>query len=426
MPRAHNQGLRHVHGGPARHGWGRGFVPVPYRLGFIGDSIMQRNHSMGSTGGLALGQAVGEVNWAQALYPHFEMDTWFDASDSRYFAGMNDGVSGNKSADVLARVEALKDRRPGVVLVAIGINDVLQGVSAATAAANIEAICDYYLGFGIKVIVGTVRPAGADAIPDEDERLTELTDLNTAIRDYADATDNVTLWDAYEAYDNGSGRPISGVMSDGVHLTRTGAPLGGRSLAQVIATVIDTSYSDVPTGTSLSPNPTLTGTSGVEGGRASGDTATSWRFASSGTGTCTAVTSKDGSDKQVVTFSPQADGASAEYFLLSRSSGGVAVTPGNWIRTYARVRLSAWSGWRGVMHQSTLSIGLANTDANSVIDAPEEMVLNIIGPPHQVLESQTTVAPVLRFDIDGEAEGSGVATIEHWGIYEVPDPRPSH
>jgi lysophospholipase L1-like esterase len=422
--------MRIVNG--ARHhnqsGAGGGSSLFPNRLGFIGDSIMERNHLMNTGGTVSLGQGVGEVNWAHAYHPYFEMDTWYDTSvPVRFAAGMNDGISGEDSSDLLTRLAPLVARRPSTVLVSIGTNDVLQSVAPATALANIQAICAFYLAQDIRVILATVRPFGVAGIPDADARLTILADLNTAIRSYAAATFNVTLWDAYAAYDDGSGRPKAGYLNaDDVHLARTGAQFAGRDLASVIASV-SWSSSDVPTGINLATNAALTGTGGVEGGRVTGDTATSWRFASSGAGTATAVNSKDGSDRQVVTFTPQAAGESAEAFLLSRSSGGVALTPGNWIKTHARVRLSAWDGWRGVMHQNMPTAGLANTSATAVIDAPNEQVLDIISPPHLVTAGVVSTSPVLRFDIDGtKVGGSGTAIIEHFGIYEVPDPRPSH
>lgn len=403
--------------------------PVLGRLGFLGDSIMQSNHSFPGSGGYA--QTLGlEVAWAHAYWPYFDIATWYDAAVSTiYFTGMNGGILGNTSANVLARVEPMRRRRPGVLLLSVGTNDVGNSVAAATTMANIQAICDYFLSFGSKIILSTVRPRGSASYPDGDARITLALDLNDLIRTYAAITSGVTLWDVYNVYNDGAGRPISGYIgADGIHPGRTGGQVAGRDLASVIATVMGAGVSDIPTGTSLASNDVMSGTGGGKLTRVTGSTADAWSLGASGTGTATAVASKDGNGKQVLTVSPQAAGQSSETFLLTRAVGGVTVTPGTWIRTYTKLKLSAWDGWRGIYHTATPgSGGLAAPGTTEVMDVPTEQTFYLIGPAWLVTAGTTSVPLIFRVGIDGtKTGGSGVLTVEQHGIYVVDDPRLSH
>ena len=82
----------------------------------------------------------------------------------------NLGVNGYTSADVIRReLPALRDLDPEFATLLIGVNDVVQGVAAATYAANVEHILETLLArFGPAHIVTvatpdyTVTPAGAD------------------------------------------------------------------------------------------------------------------------------------------------------------------------------------------------------------------------------------------------------------------------
>jgi hypothetical protein len=69
------------------------------RVGYIGDSILQGNNLAAPDGLLITAQANREITWTRALYPHFDIDTWIDLTDSfRHFSGMNAGLSGDTSA----------------------------------------------------------------------------------------------------------------------------------------------------------------------------------------------------------------------------------------------------------------------------------------------------------------------------------------
>jgi acyl-CoA hydrolase len=70
---------------------------------------------------------------------------------------VNGGVSGDTTAQALARLPALLERhRPALVIVGIGGNDFLRQMSAATAKDNIRAICRAATAAGAQVMLVAV------------------------------------------------------------------------------------------------------------------------------------------------------------------------------------------------------------------------------------------------------------------------------
>ncbi|WP_227429495.1 GDSL-type esterase/lipase family protein [Psychrobacter sp. I-STPA6b] len=65
----------------------------------------------------------------------------------------NEGVNGNTSADVLARLDGIIAQKPDLVLLGIGGNDVLRRVQPATTKANITQIVQRLKSANIPVVL---------------------------------------------------------------------------------------------------------------------------------------------------------------------------------------------------------------------------------------------------------------------------------
>jgi acyl-CoA thioesterase-1 len=79
---------------------------------------------------------------------------------------INGGVSGNTSADALARLPALLDEhQPQLVLVTLGGNDMLRKLPAGQTVANLERMLDMARSKGAKVVLlATPKPSLAGAV----------------------------------------------------------------------------------------------------------------------------------------------------------------------------------------------------------------------------------------------------------------------
>jgi lysophospholipase L1-like esterase len=237
------------------------------RVGYIGDSILQGNNLAAPDGLLITAQANREITWTRALYPHFDIDTWIDLTDSfRHFSGMNAGLSGDTSAHVRARMNAPGSASPDMMIVSVGINSVTFGVSAHSIQSDLQAICQFYLQRGIKVILSNIRPISAEFIPDGDPQFTVRSDVNAWIREFATTTPDVVFWDVAAAYDDGSGRPIAGYTADDLHPSSLGSQHAAFSLAPIMQRLVKPADQRAgPDTIDFFPNGRLAGNRGTAG-----------------------------------------------------------------------------------------------------------------------------------------------------------------
>ncbi len=89
----------------------------------------------------------GEESYPWQLSDRLE-SSWY------HYEVINGGVSGNTSADLLSRAELYLDQDPNIVILVIGWNDGLRGMSTEALEKNILAIADIFLDQGIPVVLG--------------------------------------------------------------------------------------------------------------------------------------------------------------------------------------------------------------------------------------------------------------------------------
>lgn len=141
--------------------------PVTFSPTMIGRTTVYES-TPGSAEIVMLGDSITDWgNWNEAL-PNLKL--------------INRGVTGDTSAGVLARVAEAVQRKPKVVVLMIGVNDILQGRSPGTVARNIEQIVRTLRENQIHVILQSVlllsREAGFGANP-------HIKHLNLLLRDVA-------------------------------------------------------------------------------------------------------------------------------------------------------------------------------------------------------------------------------------------------
>jgi acyl-CoA thioesterase-1 len=76
------------------------------------------------------------------------------------FRVVNAGVSGDTTGTALRRLPAVVARRPAIVIVALGANDGLRGVSVATMRENLSRVIREFRGAGAQVLL-----CGMEALP---------------------------------------------------------------------------------------------------------------------------------------------------------------------------------------------------------------------------------------------------------------------
>jgi lysophospholipase L1-like esterase len=140
----------------------------------------------------------------------------------------NAGVSGNTTAQMLARIDAdVIALAPDLCVVLAGTNDVGTAVATATSIANITAMVDRLQSAGIRPVLCTIPPR-------DDGFLTAIAALNAAVKETA-ARRGLTLLDFHAALvDSTDGGYVSTYTSDGVHPIRAGY----KAMAALMNTVL--------------------------------------------------------------------------------------------------------------------------------------------------------------------------------------------
>jgi len=113
-----------------------------------------------------LGDSITEgIDW-QELFPKVKM--------------LNRGISGDTSKGVLNRLNEIIDRRPRVVFLMIGINDLRSGIQASAVAANIRSIVDTLRRESIRLVLQSTLYVTAHYAPLNDR----VNKLNRLLADF--------------------------------------------------------------------------------------------------------------------------------------------------------------------------------------------------------------------------------------------------
>lgn len=134
----------------------------------------------------------------------------------------NAGIGGNKTSDMLARIDAdVISRGPAWVSEMSGINDVINGVPTATIIANKRQIWARLRAAGINVLALTTLPLESGHAAFSAANQQKILDINAAIRDECATQPGMIFCDAYSAIINSNsttGQPNTGRLnSDHVH-----------------------------------------------------------------------------------------------------------------------------------------------------------------------------------------------------------------
>jgi lysophospholipase L1-like esterase len=135
------------------------------------------------------------------------------------------GVGGDKTADMLARVDKSLALNPHFVIIMGGTNDLANGdIPLATTQANIRDMCTRVESYGAVPVLCTVPPSSFS--------LEQRDILNAWIAEYANSK-GYDLIDFYSVIDNpsnpGHSNPLL-VMSDGLHPNVAGYSAMGKAI----------------------------------------------------------------------------------------------------------------------------------------------------------------------------------------------------
>ena len=138
----------------------------------------------------------------------------------------NAGLAGEKTDQIYARIDTdVLPFSPDYCFVLGGINDVSNGVPAATIKANLQAIYQKLLNAGITVVALSIMPYGSGHAGYTAANTQTLLDVNDWIKRFCASTAGMIFVDAFAAIVNptGAGAAASGMLYDNLHPSPKGA-----------------------------------------------------------------------------------------------------------------------------------------------------------------------------------------------------------
>lgn len=361
-----------------------------YRIGVIGTSLVNDNDQV-VTGPTIQSLSYGWLRWAQ-FYAQgmFTCPIWIDstvytgwepgqtAGATRGFQGLNAGVSGQTTSQIMARKEFLtKNIDCDIIILDWGATNAIS-TDKDVLEAQCQEIVDYYLSHNKIVILLTTLMRSSSVWTDASFRH-KANYLNNVSREIARTRRNCYLFDWNAIWvdaSNANGDPLANFSRDGTHFSPIGAEIVGKGLADFLATILPAgqkrvvSQSDIfdatnnPRGNILS-NPFCTGTSGSASTGATGTVASSMTLVRS-SGASTVVGSKESrtnrGDWQVMTFTPS--GSAVDTFLFRTASQYIThgLQPGDWVVASMEIETNNYAGFESISCQ------LADCDSgNSVL-----------------------------------------------------------
>ena len=148
---------------------------------------------------------------------------------------INFGIGSDTTLGVVGRLPLYKSiNRSRAIVLAVGINDIHQGVDQMDTLTNYRDVLEY-IPSDIPVFAVSVLPIGSDA-----ERFgftnTKIEALNDGIEELTGNFDNVEYLDISDKYRNSAGRLDNNFhVGDGVHLSDAGYAILIRSLRETVA-----------------------------------------------------------------------------------------------------------------------------------------------------------------------------------------------
>lgn len=432
------------------------------RIGFIGTSLIQNNMQPAAT---TLGNSSrGWISWARFFSRgRFYSPSWYDptvyagwepsgvAGTTRYFMGLNAGVSSQTIAQIAARKDFLvRNVKCDMVVVDGGTNDISGSMTAEQIHAERANICDYYLANGIPAVLLPILARDIATWPAGSTQRAKANQVNALGREYAKSRANLLPWDwnaSWCDFSTGYSVPKTGYSNDGTHQAPSGAVADGESFAQFVANLLPESQPLVwspddiydatnnPRGNILT-NPFCTGTSGSLT-NATGQVATGMRV-NRQSGTATVVASKEAradgrGEYQVITITP-GNSDSEVRFQTATANMTSPLAKGEWVRASCEVEISAHAYIRGVtleLWDSTNSFTTADMVADSyttpAVRWPNRELKGLLETnPMQHASANPSCSWRLRIVIGNTGEGASGDLVVKVGSIEwrkVDDPR---
>ncbi|MCR4265420.1 SGNH/GDSL hydrolase family protein [Nitratireductor sp. ZSWI3] len=226
-------------------------LPRAGRIAILGTSLVQQNHFGDRT--LLATSARGWMSWAEVLSHgrlacpvHHDprvLSGWEPSNRqgvSRFFSGLNFGVSGQKAIEIERRLPGLLEWDFDLVIVDAGTNDMMVETRQAIARTRAR-IASTLLDAGKTVILLPILARSVGKWPAGGAERAKAHWINRQSIEFAAANGNCHIFDWNAAWvdpDNEFGEPFEGYSNDGTHFSVLGGFAVGRQLARYLQSIV--------------------------------------------------------------------------------------------------------------------------------------------------------------------------------------------
>lgn len=434
-------------------------------IGAIGTSLVNNCENINAAGKLGASSR-SWIDWALAfgggaaeMYCVFDnriFEKWEPSgSGSRFFNGLNFGVSGQGIEDIWARVRQVYSFRENYqCLIQDGGTNDIATMRAERILFLKVMIAEYFASKGIISVVLPILARSIASWPAGSDERKKMNYINSLLHSFSTRfSENVVVHDWNQDWvDSASanGEPRANFSDDGTHFAPAGAVSVGRGLwARCLSKFVTTGASRIHspddvydsvinTRGCLNPNPRIRGTAGTTGANASGVVADGYTVENiSGSPVITAAASKvttpEGAEANRIVFT--LGGAQTEEFYYRTAPANISHTvPGQYVQPYARIKFNNEP-------DSFNSIGLEAVDqTNSVfrstnfepvedggsnelptlVQANDEFYL--IGRPFKLTDASVTLRLRLLMSMTGSGSTGADIEVSELGVKVVSVP----
>ncbi|MBD9511626.1 SGNH/GDSL hydrolase family protein [Ensifer sp. ENS10] len=436
-----------------------------YRIGVIGTSLVNHN-DFGTTSFSKISHSSrGWMSWAR-FYAQglFVSPVWYDATvyrgwepfgtpnTTRYFQGLNAGVSGDTGDQIWKRREYLtKNVDCDIVVIDAGTNDYLDAATFTKERTQElrERLADYYLSFGKIVILLPILARNTNVLPAGGATRARMHWMNQKTRDFVRSRRSCYFFDWNEAWvdaASANGTPNTGFSADGTHFLPKGGEAVGKAFADFLKTILPagpkrvTAPDDLfmagenPRGNILT-NAFLTGTAGANGTGATGSVATGMRVERI-SGASTVVNSLEArpgrGNYQVMTFTLSGAAEDKFYFRPSTTDTPHQLAAGDWVQASCEIETNNYAGFVGV---SLLCLDLAtgghysyamepyNSGSANERWAAQARSGLLLTPPFQLKAGSTALKWRVEIVLAASVAGSPVVKVGAVELRQVENPK---
>jgi len=307
------------------------------RMAFLGTSLIQQNHfgATNSVRSMARGWFVQAMAYSKGI---FKCPVWQDSTiltgwepsgvggTTRYFQGLNFGVSGQTIDQIVARVPYIIANyidKFDIIVIDGGTNDMAGALTKEYIQSQREWLVDQFLAYGKRVVLLPILSRSTSVWASGGVARKQANWINAKSREFAKKRNGVFIYDwnkAWTDFTTADGTPYAARTGDGTHFDVEGGDYVGEDFANWLKNVFpaapinawsadniyDATYNE--RGSILPINPFLLGaTAGTNGTGSSGTVISGGTVERASGSLCTVVNSiaakADGrGNNQVLTF----------------------------------------------------------------------------------------------------------------------------